>query len=168
MAKQNVPTAQKSEDNIPVVTIPRAGLASGLGNIFLIIAILIAEAIAAYTIVALYYPDIYEFVYGEPPNYGVIYEFNDIVINPSASDGLRFLVISIGVQLNNTSSLVSVIRNEIIIKDAINSLLSQKSIEELQKVEARMNIKQEIGIVINNVLRDEAVRNVFFTKYVMQ
>lgn len=168
MAKeQQEAAAQREDDNIPVVTIP-GGMKSGIGNIFLLAAILIAEAVGAYTVVALYYPDIYEYVNGVPPGYGAIYEMNDIVVNPTTSEGLRYLVVSVGIQLNKQSAIEDLNRNNVIIKDAINTLLSKKDVQELQQVEGRMELKQEIGLVINNILDQNVVQNVFFTKYVMQ
>jgi flagellar FliL protein len=91
-----------------------------------------------------------------------------MVINPNETEGMRYLVVSMGVQLNNQGSLEDVQRNEVIIKDAVNTLLSQKTVQQLQDVESRMTLKQEVGVVINSILDDNAVRNVFFTKYVMQ
>jgi len=171
MAKEQEQGKKQEEegDNIPVVTIPGGmRMKSSAGNIFLIIAILIAEAIAAYTVVALYYPELYEWANGAPPGYGAIYEIQDMVINPNETEGMRYLVVSMGVQLNNQGSLEDVQRNEVIIKDAVNTLLSQKTVQQLQDVESRMTLKQEVGVVINSILDDNAVRNVFFTKYVMQ
>lgn len=168
MAKIDLPGAKSFDaDNIPVVTIPRS-FRKSYGNMFLIIAILIAEAIGAYTIIGLNYSSIYQWVYGTKPNFGVTYEFSDIVINPAESKGQRFLVCSISIQLRHERDIADVKLKEFIIKDAINTLLSKKSVDELQSVDGRINLKQEIGIVINSILEDTATRNVFFTKYVMQ
>lgn len=154
-------------DNIPIVTVPKS-FGKSYGNTFLIIAIIIAEAIGAYTIIALNYPEIYEMVYGMPPNFGVTYEFENITINPAESKAQKFLVCSLSIQMRNQGDLEEVQRKEFIVKDAINTLLSKKTVDELQSVDGRITLKQEIGLVINSVLEDQAVRNVFFTKYVMQ
>lgn len=168
MAKNDLPGAKSFDaDNIPVVTIPRS-FRKSYGNTFLIAAILIAEAIGAYTIIALNYQPLYKWIYGTAPNFGVTYEFADIVINPAESKGQRFLVCSISIQMRSEQDIEDVKLKEFIIKDAINTLLSKKSVDELQSVEGRVILKQEIGVVINSILEDTAVRNVFFTKYVMQ
>ena len=168
MAKADLTGAKGLDsDNIPVVTIPRS-FRKSYGNTFLMIAILVAEAIGSYTIIALNYQSIYEWVYGAPPNFGVNYEFANITINPAESKGQRFLVCSISIQMRDEGDLEDVQRNEFIVKDAINTLLSKKTVDELQSVDSRINLKQEIGLVINSILGESAVRNVFFTKYVMQ
>jgi len=154
-------------DNIPVVTIPRK-LSKSYGNIFLITAILIAEMIGAYTIVALNYPAIYEWAYGYPPSLGVTYSIENITINPAESKGQRFLVCSISIQMRDENDLQNAQRKEFIIKDAINTVLSQKTVDELQRVDTRITLKQELAIVVNSVMGTTAVRNIFFTKYVMQ
>lgn len=172
MAKKFVPpkpqkAATIDSDNIPVVTIPRT-FSKSYGNIFLIAAILVAEAIGAYTVVALNYPAIYEWVYGYPPTLGVTFAIENITINPAESKGQRFLVCSISFQLRDETDLGNLQRKEFIVKDAINTLLSQKTVDELQRVDTRITLKQELAIVVNSILGTTAVRNIFFTKYVMQ
>lgn len=155
------------DDNIPVVTIP-SSFSKNYGNIFLIAAILIAEAIGAYTVVALYYPSMYEWTYGQPPELGGFYEMEDLTVNPAGTQGTRFLVVSIGIQVRNPGDLELIKRKEIVVRDAINTLLSRRTVDELSELETRKELKQEIGILVNQIIEKQAVKNLFFTEYVMQ
>lgn len=168
MAKtQDIDTNLPEEESIPIVTIPKT-FRKSYGNTFLIVAILIAEAIAAYTVVALNYSGMYQWVYGYSPGLGVMYEIPDITINPAQSGGQRYLVVSIGLQLRNEDDLIDLQRKEVIIKDAIISTLGKKTVPELAQIETRTELKQEIGILINQIMNKSAVRNLFFTQFVMQ
>lgn len=172
MAKQNInnadlPNQNMDDGDIPVVTIP-SSFGKNYGNIFLIAAILIAEAIGAYTVVALYYPNMYEYVYGQPPEMGGFYELEDLTVNPAGSNGTRFLVVSIGIQVRDKEDIEVLQRREIMIRDAINTLLSRRTVEELAQLETRKELKQEIGIMINQRIERQAVKDLFFTEYVMQ
>lgn len=164
---QDLPTMQPEDDSIPIVTIPQA-YGKSYGNTFLFVAILCVEAIAAYTIVALNYTSIYEWVYGYPPGLGVMYEITEMTVNPAGTNGQRYLVISIGLQLRNQTDLTELQKKEVIVKDAIISMLSSKTVAELSAVDARLQMKQELGIMINQILAGPAVRNLFFTQFVMQ
>jgi flagellar basal body-associated protein FliL len=170
MAKTTIlPDEEATEESIPIVTIPSQKFTKSYsGSTFLIIAILIAEAIAAYTIVALNYPAIYRMVYGHAPGLGVMYEIKDITINPAESKGQRFLVMSVGLQVRSDKDVQDVVRREIVIRDAIIAILSKKTVDQLADINIRNDLKQELGVAINQILDKPSVRNLFFTQYVMQ
>ena len=165
--RQNEETNQGSGDNIPVVTIP-GSFSKKYGNIFLIVAILLSEAIVAYTLVALYYPNMYEMVYDRPPDMGGFYKIEDITVNPAETEGQRFLVVSIGIQVREPEDIELIQRKEVVVRDAINTLLSRRTVEQLSELETRRKLKQEIGIMINQIIERQSVKNLFFTEYVMQ
>lgn len=166
MAKQN-PNNPETDDGIPVVTIP-GSLKRRYGNFFLITAILVAEFILAYTIVSMYYPQIHEWTYGNPPDFGGYYEIKELVVNPADTDGTRYLVFSIGLEVRNSKDIDALEQREVVIKDAILTMLARRNVQELASIDDRNEIKQEMGIMINQILGKRAVRNLFFTQYVMQ
>ena len=151
----------------PSLRYPASG--KNYGNVFLIAAILIAEAIGAYTVVALNYPSIYEYVEGQPPDLGAFYKLDeDITVNPAGSQGTAYLVVNFGVQVRSQDDLALITRKEVMIRDAVITLLSRRTVEELSQLETRQDLKQEIGIMINQIIRRQSVKDLFFTKYVMQ
>mgnify|MGYP005851008357 CR=1 FL=1 len=160
-------TQETEEEDIPILTLPNQ-FSGNWGHVFLIAAILIAEAIVAYTVVALNYNQIYEMVYDRPANLGVFYEIEEITVNPSGTNGSGFLVVSVGIQVDDESSVRLIEQKQVIIRDAIISLLSRRTVEELSGIDAKNEVKREIGIIINNIIEKQAVKDLFFTKYVMQ
>jgi flagellar FliL protein len=107
-------------------------------------------------------------VYGHAPGLGVMYEIKDITINPAESKGQRFLVMSVGLQVRSDKDVQDVVRREIVIRDAIIAILSKKTVDQLSDINIRNDLKQELGVAINQILDKPSVRNLFFTQYVMQ
>ncbi|MCB0334159.1 MAG: flagellar basal body-associated FliL family protein [Bdellovibrionales bacterium] len=54
------------------------------------------------------------------------------------------------------------------IRDAIISLMSQQKKEDLVELKARARLKDEIKTVINEILKGEDVRRVYFTQFLIQ
>ncbi len=54
------------------------------------------------------------------------------------------------------------------IRDAIISLMSQQNKEDLLELKARGRLKDEIRTVINEILKGEDVRTVYFTQFLIQ
>lgn len=166
MANQTT-TPPPADDGIPVVTIP-GSLRKRYGNYFLIGGILLAEFLLAYTIVALNYPQIYQWVYGNPPDFGGYYEIRELVVNPAGTEGTRYLLLSVGLEVRSSRDMDRIQQREVVIRDAIITMMGRRTVSELASIEERNAIKQEMGIMINQILGQRAVRNLFFTQYVMQ
>lgn len=168
MAKQNLPPpTSSSDDGIPVVTIP-GSLKRKFGNIFLIIGILAGEFLLAYTIVSIYYPQLHQMAYGTPPDFGGYYEIGDLVVNPAGTEGQRYLLVSIGLEVRSKKDMEAIQQREVVIRDALLNMLARRTIGDLASIDNRNDLKQEMGIMVNQILGRRAVRNLFFTQYVMQ
>lgn len=154
-------------DNIPIVAIP-GSRSKTFGNIFLLLLLLVAEAGLAYWLVAENYEQIYEWVHGTSPDFAGYYEIEDIVVNPKGSGGQRILLVSIGLEVSNENHLELLEQHEVAIRDALIEMLGRRTVPELASTGERRDIKQEMGIIINEVLGRRSVRNLFFTEYVMQ
>ncbi len=141
---------------------------SKYGKIFLIAAILLAQAGAAYAVMNSYYENIYEWVDGLSTDGNIFHTYENIIINPAKSDGERYLIISLVVEVDSGGDAALLETRSAKIIDKVNLILTQRTPDELSAIEVREEIKQEIGIVINEVLNKNAVRNLFFTKYVLQ
>jgi flagellar FliL protein len=141
---------------------------SKYGKIFLIAAILLIQAGVAYAVVSSYYGEIYEWVDGLSSKGNIFHTYENIIINPAESDGERYLILSIVVEVNSGSDAALLEKRSAKIIDKVNLILTQRTPKELTSLEERDEIKQEIGLIINDVLNKNAVRNLFFTKYVLQ
>lgn len=138
------------------------------GKIFLILVILIFQAGGAYGIMNIYYQDIYTWMDKMTPKGNIYHKIENIIINPANSDGERYLILTIVAELNTGSDKAALELNEAKVVDKINLILTSRTAEELSDLSEREDIKQQIGIAINETINQNAVRNLLFTKYVLQ
>ena len=98
----------------------------------------------------------------------VYHQMENIIVNPSDSDGERYLLLTIALELRSTGAVAAIQKHNVKITDQINTILAAKTVDQLNDQSLRDGIKQEIGIAINQTLGKNSVQNLFFTKYVMQ
>ncbi len=97
-----------------------------------------------------------------------IYMLNDLVINPAASNGSRYVAMSIGLGVTEEKALSELQNREIQVRDAVNMLLSQKTLSKFIDIKERGTLKDEILETINNKMVDHRVESIYFTEYVIQ
>ncbi|MDZ7772888.1 MAG: flagellar basal body-associated FliL family protein [Balneolaceae bacterium] len=141
---------------------------SRYGKIFLMMAVLLGQAGGAYGIVNTYYEQIHTWISSMSSQGGVYKNFENIIINPAESAGESYLILTVAVELYSESQLAVVEKNSVKIVDKINRVLSQRSSSELANLDTREEIKRDLGLAINQTLEKKVVRNLFFTKYVLQ
>lgn len=103
---------------------------------------------------------------GSPaPN--LIYNLNDLIINPAGTNGQRLLLLSLGFGVAEENNMNVLKENEIVIKDLILSSLSKKTLSQLSKVDIKDSLKVELAKSINSSLPKAKVKNIYFSKYVL-
>ena len=144
----------------------------GLLKFILIPTILIAQAVGAYFLVFN--------VLLEHPNKGKnarktnhlevghFFELGDIVINPANTSGKKYLVMEIGLEAKKEKVITEAESKEIWFRDAINTLLTNKTEAELLDISKRSLLKKEILKLINNRMKEGKFSKVYFKKYIMQ
>lgn len=136
----------------------------------IIIAGLFGEAYGAYAVMNAYYPKIYKYLNNPSQENENIFQISDLIVNPAMSKGSdpHFLVVSLGVDLKDKEDVDILKNRESMAKDAIISILGKHDMDYLKDLLKREEIKQQIGIVINRVLKQKAVKDLYFTKFVIQ
>ncbi len=144
----------------------------GLLKFILIPVILIAQVIGAYFLVFN--------VLLEHPNkekraqktnileVGQFFELSDIVVNPANTSGNRYLVLEIGLEAKEEELIIEAASKEIWLRDAINTLLTNKTYTELLDVSKRSLLKKEILKLINSRMKEGRFSKVYFKKYILQ
>ena len=144
----------------------------GLIKFVLVPVILIAQAIGAYFLVFN--------VLLEHPNkerksrktnnleVGYFFELSDIVVNPANTSGRRYLVMEIGLEAKEEKLITEAESKEIWFRDAINTLLTNKTDAELLDLSKRSLLKKEILKLINSRMKEGKFSKVYFKKYIMQ
>ena len=141
---------------------------SRYGKIFLIAVVLLVQGGIAYGVVNAYYDKIYKWAGQLGSDNSIYHTFENIIVNPAESGGERYLILSIVVEVGSAGDADRLDNKGAKIIDKVNLILTRRTARQLADLQERENIKQEIGIVINDILGKKAVRNLFFTKYVLQ
>jgi len=139
-----------------------------MGKIFLLTGIVLIQAGAAYAVINIYYPKINKVASSLTSSSAVFYQFKDVVINPAGTNGRRYLIFSLAVKLDNQDAKSTLDKKKAEAKDRIMALVSQYTASELNSLKKRNKIKEKLGILIDKVIGKKSVRNLFFTKYVLQ
>lgn len=136
--------------------------------IMLLLILLVAESYGAFVLVKLNYASISEMLTFEEsaPEPGV-YTFDRLTINTNDEDS-NFLVFSMTLELYEVSDQDLMLQNEAIIKDALQRIVGRRSARELRSLETRSQLKQEIGIMINDIVQKNAVTSIYFSEYLVQ
>ncbi len=96
-----------------------------------------------------------------------IYSLNDVVVNPSGTNGSALLLVSIAMDLEKTESIDELKNNEVMVKDKIISILSRKNLAYLSNSANRKNLKKEIIEGIQEMFPEIEIRKIYFSKYII-
>lgn len=93
---------------------------------------------------------------------------NNIVMNPAASRGTRFLLVSVGFDFSPAVSSEAFGNRETEIRDVVIGVLSAKTVDELVDYTRRDGFRTEIAAAMEKLLPGTKVRRVFFPQFVIQ
>lgn len=96
-----------------------------------------------------------------------IFTIKDLIINPAGTNGQRLLLLSVGFSVRGEEKFKKLEESEVILTDVVLSTLSVKSLSELSKVESKDSLKVELHNKIKEVMPKSNVKNVYFSKYVL-
>jgi len=97
-----------------------------------------------------------------------IFVVKDIVINPSGTNGLRYLLTTIALEVDSKEAVVDLQKREVQISDALIRILSSKTLEEIGDPGYRETLRKEIAKEVGALLKVGKLLNVYFSKFVIQ
>jgi flagellar FliL protein len=98
---------------------------------------------------------------------GVFTQLEGLVINPSDSQGRRYLLLNIGMETDEHT--VEVLKTQdIVIRDTIVRLLGEHSVAQLSDVSQREALKDTLVYSINELLPEGEIQRLYFTQFVLQ
>ncbi len=106
----------------------------------------------------------------ENPEAFGMHNMEDLVINPKDGDG-RFLVITMGFEFDKMKyeKLEEELKaKDIVFKDSFNTYFASLSMAELQNIENRQKIKEDIKKMVNKDLSEGKIKKVLFSQFVIQ
>lgn len=99
---------------------------------------------------------------------GVMFALDPFVVNLSDQTGNRFLKVSVQLEVAGPVIMEKAKAKMPQLRDAIITLLTNKTSEALIAPEGKLQLKDEINIRGNQILGENSVKNVYLTDFVMQ
>ena len=99
---------------------------------------------------------------------GPIYPLDPFTVNLVSSNADRYLKCKINFELDSPALQKEIDQKIPAIRDMIISILSSKSVEEIQTSKGKEKLKDEIKRKVNAILTTGEIRNVYFTEFVIQ
>lgn len=138
------------------------------GKYFLILLVLPLQIYLAYEIIDKNYEEIHSFVNIGDSQDVINYQFEELIVNPAGTNGKRFLVVEIGLELENKVHESMISKHKQKIKHNMIEAISTRTVEQLVRFEEREVMRNELTEIINNSIGVRSVRNLYYTRYVMQ
>jgi len=139
-----------------------------IGKYFLIVLVVAGQGLLAYKIVAKNYYPIYSYVHSFIPKQPGEYKMDKIIVNPADTDGQRYFLVQMSLELANKDDEGFIKKNNAKIRNDLIRYLSSQTIPQLQGVESRENLRVKLVELINRDLGKRSVRNLYYSKYIMQ
>lgn len=99
---------------------------------------------------------------------GVIVPVEDLVVNPRGSSS-RYVLVALGLEVENAKQSER-LRQELMIpvRDRVIAIVASYSLEELQMAGIRDTLRSRIRTELERMLPEIRLRNVYFSKFVIQ
>lgn len=97
-----------------------------------------------------------------------IYQLDNLVMNPAASGGAHFLLMSVALQVKDAATLETIKGRDAELRDAILRLFSSKDIDQITAPTARDTFSSELLGVLDRMFGKGTVAKIYFPQFVIQ
>jgi flagellar FliL protein len=99
---------------------------------------------------------------------GPIYSMDTFIVNLIGGQGKNYLKTKIDLELDNVRLTEEINKRLPQFRDAILTMLSSKTQEDIKTLEGKYQLRAEIITMLNQYLNTGKIRNVFFTDFIIQ
>lgn len=92
----------------------------------------------------------------------------DLIINPAGTNGTRFLLTTVGLEVPSVEIKTELEQKEIQTRDILNTVLTSKGLDELTVPQFKETLRKEIQEKLNANLKSGKISNVYFSKFIIQ
>lgn len=97
-----------------------------------------------------------------------LFVIKDLIINPAGTNGQRYLLTTIGFNVSSEEARKELEKKELAVRDALNSILTSKTMDDLIDVSKRELLRQEIFMRCKELVKVGKLQSVYFSKYIIQ
>ena len=102
---------------------------------------------------------------GPPSN---LFTLRDFIVNPAGTDGTRFLMMSLAIELVDPESVQGLEERDAEIRDALIRAVGSKTVRELADVTLRETLVADIKVALDAVVGAGVIRRIFIPQFVIQ
>lgn len=99
---------------------------------------------------------------------GAIYEMDTFIVNLAGDSGNHYLKVKISLELTSENVSTEIEKRIAQFTDAILTLLSSKTMEDVKTLEGKAQIRAEVITILNQYLKTGKVANVYFGDFIVQ
>jgi len=99
---------------------------------------------------------------------GPIFVLEPFIVNLAGDNGRRFLKITMDLELGEVKLKEELERRLPQVRDTILVLLSSKTYEDIESVQGKFKLREEITSRVNSYLQSGKVKKIYFTEFVVQ
>ncbi len=176
MAKESFPQEQKPEATAPEVPQKQSLFSKKL--VLFGVPIFILQVVVVYLLVAMFILPVRPEAPGvarsdneaPTPEQFVqhIFVVKDVIVNPAGTNGTRFLLTTIGFEVSSQEAQQELEKKELQVRDALNTILTSKGLDELVSVQQREALRTEIANRVRELATSGKLTNVYFSKFIIQ
>lgn len=97
-----------------------------------------------------------------------VHLLENLVLNPAASGGARYLLLSVAIEVGNAKAGEDFKTRDAELRDIILTALGTKTVEDLTEITHREAFKTELQTAINARFGKKAVKSLYFPQFVVQ
>jgi len=97
-----------------------------------------------------------------------IFSLDDIIVNPAETNGKTLVLASLGFDLKTPEAKKTMEEKVIVVKDAVITLLSSKTVPQLSNATYRDSLKSEIISDLTKKMPGVGINNIYFSKFIIQ
>lgn len=102
------------------------------------------------------------------PKPAAVYEIPNVVVNPYGTRGMRFLIVSLSLELDSPETAELLEDREAEVRDRLLRILGGKTVEELAAVDLRDGLREELIETVQQVLNGGKVLRMHLPQFVIQ
>lgn len=98
----------------------------------------------------------------------VIYSLDPFTVNLGDVDDSRIVQVQVTLEMLNETGFEEVVSMGAYARDTIVKILNGKQFNELQTIQGKLFLKDEITVALNQQLQRSFIKDVYFSKFVLQ
>lgn len=97
-----------------------------------------------------------------------IHLLDNIVMNPSGSNGQRFLLLSVAYELSDATGVDKIKQRDAEIRDLVQRVVGMRTMDQLGDLQQRDLLKADVAKATEDVIGKKTIKKVFFPQFVIQ